>query len=239
MISVNPSPLPCIIRILLASMLIVTVGQVSRSDAASCGDTNASGQIDITDAVYLINYIFAGGPAPQDDGAGDFNCSSQTDIVDAVFMINYIFASGPAPCSGIDCGPNVITDQERRNALQAIDSVSSLLGAVSPDSLATALVAFLNSRDEFEAVGKQGKSVWARFDDGRMVMIPNNRFPGSSTGAPYPKGYAPPRTSCSNSSGTVAAATKQRKNIGKESQHREVAGSSILWCSSLGSICSL
>ena len=191
MLPANRSPLPSMARVLLALMLIVMGGQAPSSDAAPCGDTNASGRIDITDAVYLINYIFAGGPAPQDDAAGDFNCSGRTDITDAVFMINYIFASGPAPCSGIDCGPNVITDQERFDALNAIDSVGSLLGGVSPDSLATALVAFLNSRDEYEAVGQQGTSVWARFNDGRMVMIPNNRFPDTIAVASYPSGYEP------------------------------------------------
>ena len=31
-----------------------------------CGDTDCSGGVDIDDVVYLINYIFAGGPAPCD-----------------------------------------------------------------------------------------------------------------------------------------------------------------------------
>ncbi len=68
--------------------------------AAACGDLNASGRIDISDAVYLINYIFGAGAAPQDSANGDVNCSSRTDISDAVYMVNYIFASGPAPCAG-------------------------------------------------------------------------------------------------------------------------------------------
>lgn len=67
--------------------------------AVPCGDLDASGQIDVTDAVYLINYIFAGGQAPQDSKGGDVNCSNQTDVTDAVYMINYIFASGAVPCA--------------------------------------------------------------------------------------------------------------------------------------------
>ncbi len=181
----------CFKEVLPTSMLIALVGLVTSAHAAPCGDTDNSGRIDITDAVYLVSYIFAGGPAPQDDAAGDVDCSNRTDITDAVFMINYIFASGPAPCSAPECNPNVITDQERLAALNAIDSVGNLLEAVSPDSFATALLAFLNSRDEFEAAGKQGSSVWARFDDGRMVMIPNNRFPGAGPVEPYPAGYEP------------------------------------------------
>lgn len=67
--------------------------------AYECGDLDASGQQDIADVVYLVNYIFAGGPAPQDREFGDVDCSQRTDIVDAVFIINYIFAGGAAPCA--------------------------------------------------------------------------------------------------------------------------------------------
>lgn len=64
-----------------------------------CGDVDASGRIDIGDAVYMINYMFAGGPAPQDVAGGDFDCSNRTDITDVVYMINYMFAGGLAPCA--------------------------------------------------------------------------------------------------------------------------------------------
>ena len=64
-----------------------------------CGDLDASGQIDITDAVWLVNYIFAGGLPPKDSKGGDMDCSNQTDITDAVYLINYIFAGGPPPCA--------------------------------------------------------------------------------------------------------------------------------------------
>ncbi|MFA6908299.1 MAG: CehA/McbA family metallohydrolase [Patescibacteria group bacterium] len=62
-----------------------------------CGDANGDGLISIADPVNLINYIFAGGPAPV---SGDPDHSGRIDIGDAVYLINYIFASGPAPvCS--------------------------------------------------------------------------------------------------------------------------------------------
>lgn len=64
----------------------------------SCGDVNGSGNIDIADAVFLINYIFASGPAPV-PGTSDFSCDGSTDIADVVWLVNYIFAGGPAPCA--------------------------------------------------------------------------------------------------------------------------------------------
>lgn len=65
----------------------------------TCGDADGSGAISISDAVYLINYIFAGGPAPHPLLAGDADFSGLVTISDAVYLINYIFAGGPAPCA--------------------------------------------------------------------------------------------------------------------------------------------
>lgn len=62
------------------------------------GDCDGSGEIDIDDVVFLINYIFSGGPAPDPIELGDADCSGEIDIDDVVFLIAYIFSSGPAPC---------------------------------------------------------------------------------------------------------------------------------------------
>ncbi len=64
-----------------------------------CGDANGSGIVNISDAVYLVNYIFAGGPAPNPLASGDANCSGGVNISDAVYLINYIFSGGAAPCA--------------------------------------------------------------------------------------------------------------------------------------------
>jgi hypothetical protein len=61
------------------------------------GDADGSGFVDIDDVVHLINYIFAGGPAPVPLAAGDADCSGFIDIDDVVYLINYIFAGGPPP----------------------------------------------------------------------------------------------------------------------------------------------
>ncbi len=63
-----------------------------------CGDANGSQAVSISDVVYIINYIFSGGPAPNPLLAGDANCSGGVNISDAVYLINYIFAGGNAPC---------------------------------------------------------------------------------------------------------------------------------------------
>jgi len=71
--------------------------------ACTCipGDANGDNTIDISDAVYLISFIFSGGsaPIPYAVCSGDANCDCTVDISDAVYLISYIFSSGLAPCS--------------------------------------------------------------------------------------------------------------------------------------------
>jgi hypothetical protein len=61
------------------------------------GDANGDNVVDISDAVYLIQYIFGGGPAPDPIYAGDANGDREVDISDCVYLIQYIFGGGPAP----------------------------------------------------------------------------------------------------------------------------------------------
>ncbi len=64
------------------------------------GDADGNGMIDIDDAVYIIQYIFAGGPAPDPEEAGDCDCSGICDIDDVTYLIQYIFNQGPVPGEG-------------------------------------------------------------------------------------------------------------------------------------------
>ncbi len=63
----------------------------------SRGDCNSDGIIDIEDVIYLINYMYKNGPAPNPLEAGNANCDGIVDIGDAVYLINYLFKGGPAP----------------------------------------------------------------------------------------------------------------------------------------------
>jgi len=61
------------------------------------GDANGNGYVNLGDAVYLVNYIFKGGPAPWPPESGDANCDGASNIGDAVTLVDYIFRNGPAP----------------------------------------------------------------------------------------------------------------------------------------------
>lgn len=71
--------------------------------AISCGDANGDGSVNIGDAVFLINWIFKHGPAPNPPCKADAGGDGQLDIGDAVFLVNYVFRGGPAP--GSNCCP--------------------------------------------------------------------------------------------------------------------------------------
>jgi hypothetical protein len=66
------------------------------------GDCNGDKLINVTDVVYLINYLFLvpPGPAPQPWAAGDVNCDGIINVTDVVYLINYLFLvpPGPPPC---------------------------------------------------------------------------------------------------------------------------------------------
>ncbi len=63
-----------------------------------CGDANGDDAVNVSDAVYIINYVFIGGPAPDPYETGDANCDEAVNVSDAVWIINYVFIGGNPPC---------------------------------------------------------------------------------------------------------------------------------------------
>ncbi len=60
------------------------------------GDINADYSPDITDAVYLLSFLFTGGPTPPCEKAAEVNGDGQVDITDGVYLLAYLFLGGPA-----------------------------------------------------------------------------------------------------------------------------------------------
>jgi aminopeptidase YwaD len=69
-------------------------------EPVTCGDADGNDMVNISDAVYLVAYIFSGGPAPTPVLAGDVDCNMMVNISDAVYLIAYIFSGGLEPCAG-------------------------------------------------------------------------------------------------------------------------------------------
>jgi len=66
------------------------------------GDANGDGQLDIGDAVTILNYLFSSGPLPVPPEIVEVNGDCALDIGDAVWLLSYLFVNGPAPiaCPG-------------------------------------------------------------------------------------------------------------------------------------------
>jgi hypothetical protein len=63
------------------------------------GDVNGSNTITSADIIYLVGYVFKGGPQPQPCiAAGDVNCSGTVTSADIIYLVGYVFKGGAAPC---------------------------------------------------------------------------------------------------------------------------------------------
>jgi hypothetical protein len=67
-----------------------------------CGDANSDGTVNVSDAVFVINYVFVGGDTPVPLACGDSNSDGTVNVSDAVYIINYVFVGGDIP---EDCSP--------------------------------------------------------------------------------------------------------------------------------------
>ncbi|MBD3402669.1 hypothetical protein GF420_07220 [candidate division GN15 bacterium] len=66
-----------------------------------CGDINGDAQgPDLTDIIYLVNFLFLGGPSPSFEPAADVNGDGEIDLPDIISMVNAAFLGGPA----VHCG---------------------------------------------------------------------------------------------------------------------------------------
>ena len=72
---------------------------MSMAEQFICGDANGDQSVNVGDAVYVINYVFKSGPAPEPLASGETNCDGSVNVGDAVYLINYVFKSGHAPCA--------------------------------------------------------------------------------------------------------------------------------------------
>lgn len=70
------------------------------------GDTNADGNLDISDAIAALGYLFDPSVDPPSClDAADANDDEAVDIADSVYLLAYLFGDGPTlPAPGPDCG---------------------------------------------------------------------------------------------------------------------------------------
>ena len=64
------------------------------------GDSNGDLQVQVTDALHTLNYLFLGGTTPRCFDAADSNDDGEVELVDAVQTLSFLFLTGttmPSP----------------------------------------------------------------------------------------------------------------------------------------------
>ena len=61
------------------------------------GDVTGDGLVDASDIIFLINYLFRGGPAPDPLNKGDVTDDGEVTASDVVYLISYLYRGGPPP----------------------------------------------------------------------------------------------------------------------------------------------
>lgn len=71
------------------------------------GDVNASGSRDISDAIFILSYLFLGTSSPPCLKAADLNDDGQLNLTDPIYLLTFLFLAGPSPMPPDDgCGPD-------------------------------------------------------------------------------------------------------------------------------------
>ncbi len=77
------------------------------------GDSNQDSNVDLSDGIQTLSWLFLGSPTPGCLDAADSNDDGQADIADAIFSFTFLFLGGPPPADPgpLDCGTDPTLDR--------------------------------------------------------------------------------------------------------------------------------
>ncbi len=73
------------------------------------GDANNDDSVNVSDLVFLLNYL-SGGPTPTCMVQADVNDDGSVNIADTAYLSNWLLSSGPAPPAPGPVNPNCDPD---------------------------------------------------------------------------------------------------------------------------------
>jgi hypothetical protein len=67
-----------------------------------CGDANGDREVSILDGIFIIDYLYVPGPAPEPIEVADVNSSGTINIIDVADLVRYLYKDGPEPVCPLD-----------------------------------------------------------------------------------------------------------------------------------------
>ena len=67
------------------------------------GDADDNGNLELTDAVRILNFLFLGGAAPACLDAADSDDNARIELTDAVVLLGFLFLGNRPPAEPLDC----------------------------------------------------------------------------------------------------------------------------------------
>jgi len=76
--------------------ITVTIGPPLRP----AGDVTSDGVVSLSDIIFIVNYVYKGGPEPVPAAYGDVDSSCTITSADVIYLVNYVLKGGAAPLDG-------------------------------------------------------------------------------------------------------------------------------------------
>ena len=76
------------------------------------GDSNSDSAVDLSDGVFVLNFLFLGGTRPDCMKSADTNDTNEIDLTDGIFLFSHLFLGGNTPPPPfVDCGEDPTPDE--------------------------------------------------------------------------------------------------------------------------------
>lgn len=123
------------VPLLAVALVVAASGTVLGDVSFQRADSNLSGAVDLSDAVFTLNVLFLGEPRPGCDDAMDADDNGAIEITDAIYKLNFLFLGGPAPNEPFpDCGPDPTPDEISCDAYPLCEGVEECFGQEDLDA---------------------------------------------------------------------------------------------------------
>ena len=76
----------------------------------SRGDANSDAEENISDAIFVLAWLFQGGEPPACEKAADLDDSGHADLTDPIVLLMHLFQGAAPPPGPRSCGPDPTPD---------------------------------------------------------------------------------------------------------------------------------